>query len=487
MFAISRGDTNVTNASTTVTYTSDTSADVGTITLNGTSTLTLDDTAAVSVSDSASGQLLESSEGGQATIIAENSGPGNFVFTIEAEPNLYGRGQGTTINYVTENTGTGTTTLNSAYAFNGGDGNDLTFWALYNGNDFAATTGGVVTAATAYYNDGGNDTGALNLATWAADTGNNQDYTSDSSLTVYSGTLTGDATKHGLRVSNALGAALDLGTHTLTEAGLIDAQGAGAVIISDGNLTAQNLTDELIVDQNNTANSMAISANITGNNSSFVKAGVGTLILAGTNTYGSTTWINQGTVVNNGTETGTTNVYVNPGATLAGTGQINASGNFYVAGTLAPGNATGLASTGTLTLSLTGNNKLVFESGASELAFDINGANSDTLAFSTPGDWLSGSGTATLALNATGVLAGTPYVVFHDVSTAGFTFADITGTPVGYAPTLTFTGANGGAYGESYADDYVLTFAETPEPSTWAMMGLGALGLVFLVRRKIPA
>ena len=225
---------------------------------------------------------------------------------------------------------------------------------------------------------------------------------------------------------------------------------------------------------------MTVSANITGGGSSFLKSGVGALYLTGSNSYGSTTWINSGTLVNDGTISNTSGVIIQQGATLAGTGSVTSGSGYTVYGALAPGNP---GSIGTLTLGLN-SGALNFLAGSS-LAFDISGATSDTLKFTGVGDWLAGSGNATLALNASGVQTDTPYVVFQNVSTSGFTFADISGTPVGYTPTLTFTGADGGAFGAEYADDYVLTFTETPEPSTYAMMLGGLVLLGFCVRRRV--
>jgi autotransporter-associated beta strand protein len=484
--SIAHGDMTLFNQTDTLDYSDATPGpmNIGNLFMSGTSVLDVDSTASTSITDGPSQLQLSNSNGGDETIDVANSGSGNLNFQI----GTFGRHQGTTINFEESNTGGGTNEITSPYNLNGGDGNDLTFWAFYGGNDFAASNGsGQIVAGTAYYNDGGADTGATNLATWASASGNNQDYTSDSAATTYTGVLTGDATKHGLRVSNAAGASLDLGGHTLTEAGLIDAQGAGAVTISDGTLTAQNLTNELIVNQNNTANAMTITANITGSNSSFVKSGLGTLYLVDYANYGGTTWVNSGTLVENAVSF-TNNVVVQKGATLAGDALLVLSDGATVYGSLAPGSLPPgtPGSFGGMVLEFNSrsnsNNKLSFLPG-STLDFNINGADFPGVAFTEVGDWLSGSGNADLALNVSDVQSNTPYVVFENVTTTGFDFSDITGTPTGYTPTLTFTGADGGAFGATYADDYVLTFAETPEPSTWAMMGLGAAVLLWRVRR----
>lgn len=72
-------------------------------------------------------------------------------------------------------------------------------------------------------------------------------------------------------------------------------------------------------------------------NGSLIKSGAGTLRLTGTNSYGGDTLVNEGTLVVNGKQPDS-DVYVAPGATLRGTGDL---GNVAVDGTLAPGDPAG--------------------------------------------------------------------------------------------------------------------------------------------------
>lgn len=78
------------------------------------------------------------------------------------------------------------------------------------------------------------------------------------------------------------------------------------------------------------------SGEISGNGS-LIKSGSGTLRLTGTNSYSGDTLVNEGTLVVNG-EQPDSDVYVAPGATLRGTGDL---GNVAVDGTLAPGDPAG--------------------------------------------------------------------------------------------------------------------------------------------------
>jgi autotransporter-associated beta strand protein len=221
---------------------------------------------------------------------------------------------------------------------------------------------------------------------------------------------------------------------------------------------------------------------------SFVKKGEGTQTLSNTNTYSGNTTVEAGTlgltgggsinssalidVQANGTlsiagVTTSTTVGGATAQTLQGTGTVNLGAKTMVIGslgTLAPG-----ASPGTLQFTAT-TGKLDFASG-SEIAFEL-GTSSDLISFTSTGDWLSGSGNATLALSLiTGFDYGNTYTIFENVTTAGFAFTDITGyDTAGYSANFVQNG-----------DNYDLSFTVVPEPAT---VLLGSLGLLMLLRRR---
>jgi autotransporter-associated beta strand protein len=200
----------------------------------------------------------------------------------------------------------------------------------------------------------------------------------------------------------------------------------------------------------------------------------GTLDLSGSGSINASALIDvqaSGTLSIAGVTTSTTIGSVAP-QTLQGLGTVNLGDKTLTiggSGTLAPG-----ASSGTLEFIASAGGKLDFAAN-STIAFEL-GTTSDLIAFTSAGDWLTGSSNATLALS---LLAGfdyaNTYTIFENVTTTGFTFANITGYDTG-AYTANF---------EQSGDDYNLSFTVIPEPSS-ALLG-GLAGLLLLRRRRRSA
>jgi fibronectin-binding autotransporter adhesin len=197
------------------------------------------------------------------------------------------------------------------------------------------------------------------------------------------------------------------------------------------------------------------------------KAGAGSLILNGANTYSGGTAVNEGTLrVNNttGSATGSGALTVASGATLSGSGIIG--GPATVSGFLNPGNSPGditfnnsllLNSTATLTIEITGITVGQFDR--------VVGAGINTFTFG-----------GILALDNTGYSAtlGDTIAIFDNWSELDGLFASITGTDLGGG--LSWDTANLGIDG---------TIQVVPEPSTYALIALAASGLgAHILRRR---
>lgn len=206
------------------------------------------------------------------------------------------------------------------------------------------------------------------------------------------------------------------------------------------------------------------------------KVFVGTLALTNGNTYTGGTIVTTGLLLANnttGSATGSGMVSVNYselGAALGGTGIIapDAGNSVYIGGKLAPG----VNGEGVLTFNFQEGSALEF---FFESVYEVTlGSNPNYVHFASTGDWLVGSGEVTLSLAlGEGFQFGHQYVLFDNVTTAGFEFANVTGID-GYSYSIDFIG-----------NSYVITVV--PEPATMVLAGLGfmVMALVWMRRRSV--
>ena len=261
-------------------------------------------------------------------------------------------------------------------------------------------------------------------------------------------------------VTVASGAVLDLSNQPQTVAGLV---GAGTVYSYGGNSGSLELAVA-------TGQAQTFSGALGGAFPDFAitKSGLGTLTLAGANTYTGPTTVTAGTLRVNGS-LATTPVAVASGATLGGVGTLGGLATFAAGAHLAPGNSPG---------TITFNAGLVLQSG-SLLDFEL-GTASDQIALT--GGSLTGpgmTGGVTLNLSDSGGFAPGTYTLINYTSAtlptayAADSFALGTTIP-GYTYNLALSG-----------NSLQLTASAIPEPATYAaLLGAAALALAAYRRRQ---
>jgi fibronectin-binding autotransporter adhesin len=241
----------------------------------------------------------------------------------------------------------------------------------------------------------------------------------------------------------------------------------------------------------NQSDSTMVSAAISGNGS-VNQLGTGTTTLSGINTYSGTTTVNAGTLMANntgGSAVGTSAVTVSRSGTLGGNGTIGGATTIASGGTLMPGSG----GVGALTFS----NGLTLADG-STTTFLINGNNSFTSININGGNVQFGGA---LNLDITSSLTSGLFSLFNlsngATESGNFSAVYLTGI---YSGVMTYYDASWTWFWKSNSDyngnqitaelnmeTGALTVAAIPEPSTYALLGLGALGLLIAYRRKKAA
>ncbi|MFA7343105.1 MAG: autotransporter-associated beta strand repeat-containing protein [Terrimicrobiaceae bacterium] len=322
-------------------------------------------------------------------------------------------------------------------------------------------------------------TGTLQIGSGSVGTGHTVNNTSGSSVTV----------------ANAMSILTTNAAPTINFGGGSDLTINGQVTLSN----TSNVTDTFAV--TNTLTLGGVVKNGLGANG-LTKAGTGTLVLSGANTYSGTTTVSTGTLlVNNttGSGSGTGAVSVTGGATLGGTGTIKPTGanGITVNGILAPG-----AGIGTLTLDLGSTSGTAAMTSGSSFKFELGTANASIgtiAAGSSDLLVLSGASANDFAFNLNNVdflsTGQEGYYKLFDTSSdnantwTGLTFDSISGvvssglTYSGLAGGLTGnflvgTASNGGVTGDIY-------FHAVPEPATWVLLAFSLTTVMVLRRRRV--
>jgi autotransporter-associated beta strand protein len=407
---------------------------------------------------------------------------------------------GTTINSYTNQTFSGALSLNRATTLQAGTSDRTNFNGVISGNvgtltlaSADATTRRIVFAGGSANTYTGDTVVSANTTLQLGVIGTARNYLSDSGSVTVNGTLNLSYTSGGTETINAL-------------------NGTGSVGINAG------VTNRLIIGSAN--GSGAFSGVISGGaNMAITKSGTGTQTFSGANTYTGGTIVNGGTLTaGHNTAFGTGSVTVNntgtlnsgTGRTLANTFTINSGGALGGAATFT-GSVT-INSGATLTPGSTGaigkqtfGNGVTLASGASYL-WEITGnspsvAGTDFDQIAVTGGNLSIAAGATLKLAALAVdYTGSFWDTDHD-----FTLATKSGTGT-ITGAFTLDDSLAGAYSAEGSWSLLnagngdiqaiwsassgmqgmqgMSLQAVPEPSTYGLLGAGALAAVALVRRR---
>jgi len=253
----------------------------------------------------------------------------------------------------------------------------------------------------------------------------------------------------------------------------------GSVISANLNLALTPHTFN--VDDSPTAvNDLTVSGVISngGVGGRLIKAGAGTLVLSGTNTFTSNATVNAGTLLINGSTSNSSGVVVNSGGTLGGNGTVGGDTSIASGGNLAPGNSPGVLSfTGNLTLAGTTTMQI---DGITARGTDFDGINVG-LKLTYGGDLNFVFGLGALGNTTINLFQFTTREVgsvFASVNSTGF----YSGTWTSSADIWTFTDGTQTLTFDQFSGD--LGIVAVPEPAAWILAAFGLTTAVVFRRRR---
>jgi len=327
-----------------------------------------------------------------------------------------------------------------------------------------------LTGATNYYGSGSNNAVTVNGA---------------GSLLNCSGSVTigCEGVGHVLTVANHGSVSAGVGITIASQVGSSSILNIGAL---GGNDTAGMITSPTITFGSgsgtinfNQSDASKLSISISGAGA-LNQLGVGTTILTGSNSYTGTTTIVSGTLLANntaGSALGSSSVNVQSGGTLGGNGLIGGDTVIVRGGNLTPG------SSGTGALAFTAG--LALQSG-SITTFQIN-TKADFTSINILGNSITYGGNLVFNILNYTPTTGDTFTLFN--MTGGATqngdFTSVTAGSLVFADNSGIWRANDGSYLYQFSDSTgQLIVQSAPEPSTYALFGIGAIGMLMVMRKK---
>jgi autotransporter-associated beta strand protein len=236
----------------------------------------------------------------------------------------------------------------------------------------------------------------------------------------------------------------------------------------------------------NQSNATTISAVISGSGS-LNQLGSGTTILTGNyiptgNTYSGTTTVSGGTLLassaSGSSALGSSTLMVNNTGTFGGKGVVQGAATIASGGTL----AAGLNGVGSLSF----NGGLILDAGSTTI-FQIH-ATDDLTSIYLSGGSVTYGGALVFSLVDFTAVAGDEFDVFNMIGGAtesgNFSSVEVGGSDLSSESNGLWIGINAGVTYQYNVTTGILAVQAVPEPSTYALLGLGVVGMLITLRRR---